>query len=475
MTLTVIGLMCAGALLVWVLRSQRPTALLVLSVVGLYMLQPVGFEIALPTATLLLVIAVWWLITPRAARNDTITALVLIASAALAVLLRVGIQTPVIDGVVKSRLDDLLQGLRVLPPLAAVAVAALGAGAVIPKDNDAARRRIATGFVLVIIALLVVLKLPALHDAIPDALARYSQTAFLDWQWIGFSYIAFRLMHVLLDFRNQRLRPMTLRDFALYVTFFPALVAGPIDRAEHFVSDLARPIVLDTERLIAGGTRIGMGLFKKFVVADSLARIALNATLVEQSVRGMPWTLWLMLYAYSFQIFFDFSGYSDIAIGIGILAGIKLPENFNAPYLKPNITAFWNSWRITLASWFRTYFFTPLSRALMATQLRKQRLLIILITQVSTMMLIGLWHGITLNFVLWGLWHGLGLWLHRWFTDHAQGWHAYVQARPKLASVVQVLSVVGTFHFVALGWVFFALPDLQHIGLALVKLAGFNG
>src|SRR5260221_5731813 len=263
MTLTVIGLMCAGALLVWVLRSQRPTALLVLSVVGLYMLQPVGFEIALPTATLLLVIAVWWLITPRAARNDTITALVLIASAALAVLLRVGIQTPVIDGVVESRLDDLLQGLRVLPPLAAVAVAALGAGAVIPKDNDAARRRIATGFVMVIIALLVVLKLPALHDVIPGALASSEQTAFLNWQWIGFSYIAFRLMHVLLDFRSQRLRPMTLRDFALYVTFFPALVAGPIDRGEHFFSGLARPIMVHTERLIAGGAAIGTGLCKE--------------------------------------------------------------------------------------------------------------------------------------------------------------------------------------------------------------------
>ncbi|HLY24866.1 MAG TPA: MBOAT family O-acyltransferase, partial [Aggregatilineales bacterium] len=184
--------------------------------------------------------------------------------------------------------------------------------------------------------------------------------------------------------------------------------------------------------------------------------------------------LWIMLYAYAFRLFFDFSGYTDIAIGIALLAGIHLPENFSAPYLKRNITAFWNSWHITLATWFRNYFFTPLSRALMATRLRSRRMLIILIAQVSTMVLIGLWHGIALNFVLWGAWHGLGLWLHRWQVDHSQGWDAYVAKRPRLARAVHLGSVLATFHFVAIGWVFFALPDPALIGKTLAGLVGLH-
>jgi D-alanyl-lipoteichoic acid acyltransferase DltB (MBOAT superfamily) len=336
-----------------------------------------------------------------------------------------------------------------------------------------ARRRIAVGFVGLIVALLVVLKLPALQNAVTGVV---SPTLILDWQWLGFSYIAFRLMHVLLDFRSGKLQPVSLQDFALYAIFFPALPAGPIDRAEHFVRELAQPAT--TDRIAEGAIRIGMGLFKKFVLADSLASIALSSQLVAEANRSLPGTMWLILYAYAFRIYFDFAGYSDLAIGIALLAGINLPENFTSPYTKRNITAFWNSWHITLSTWFRNYFFTPFSRAMMSPSsgwLRNHRMLIILLAQVSTMVLIGLWHGIAVNFVLWGLWHGLGLWFHRWLTERSRRWNEYVLERPRLAQGVHILSVLATFHFVALGWIFFALPDLNLIGKAFAGLVGLHG
>ena len=168
----------------------------------------------------------------------------------------------------------------------------------------------------------------------------------------------------------------------------------------------------------------------------------------------------IFLYAYSFQILFDFSGYTDIAIGIGRLMGFQLPENFNNPYLKPNLKLFWDNWHITLTQWFRTYYFNPISRKFR----RKFRNLhvswMVLTMQLSTMLLIGLWHGITINFIFWGLWHGIGLFIqNRWtswitpkFNSLENNW---------IKSSYQVLCVIFTFHYVILGWVWFSMPTLN--------------
>jgi len=122
------------------------------------------------------------------------------------------------------------------------------------------------------------------------------------------------------------------------VVFFPSFTAGPIDRLERFIRDLNDPVTLDRAGWLDAGTRFFVGLFKKFVVADILAWIALNETFAAQTYSA-GW-MWLLLYAYSLRIYFDFSGYTDIAIGLGRLLGVRLPENFNAPYLKPNLTLF---------------------------------------------------------------------------------------------------------------------------------------
>jgi D-alanyl-lipoteichoic acid acyltransferase DltB (MBOAT superfamily) len=204
--------------------------------------------------------------------------------------------------------------------------------------------------------------------------------------------------------------------------------------------------------------RIFRGLFLKFILADSLAIISLNsysANTITQSG-----ALWINLYAYAFRIFFDFSGYTDIAIGIARIAGINLPENFKRPYLSRNITLFWNNWHITLTQWFRTYFFNPMTRFFRSNYKNLPPPLLIFFTQISTMILIGLWHGISWNFVIWGFWNGLGLFIHNRWSEKIKPKLTFLKSKP-LSLPYTIISVIFTFNFIALGWVWFALPNLN--------------
>jgi D-alanyl-lipoteichoic acid acyltransferase DltB (MBOAT superfamily) len=290
--------------------------------------------------------------------------------------------------------------------------------------------------------------------------------------WLGFSYLAFRLMHTIFDRQAGRLPALTLAEYVNYAIFFPSLTAGPIDRAERFTKDLCSPLPLADADWIDAGTRVFSGLFKKFVIADLLAVISINDALVQQT-RTTPW-LWVFLYAYAFRIFFDFSGYTDIAIGMGRLMGVRLPENFTAPYLKPSLTQFWNSWHITLTQWFRAYFFNPLTRALRSSKRPLPMWLTILAAQLSTMVLIGLWHGITPGFVLWGAWHGLGLFINNRWSDFTRTRSPAWLRAPRVALAAQVLGVLITFHYVTLGWIFFSLSTPALDWLAFRKLFGLS-
>jgi alginate O-acetyltransferase complex protein AlgI len=289
----------------------------------------------------------------------------------------------------------------------------------------------------------------------------------LDLGWLGFSYIAFRLLHTLRDRSAGRLPVVSLREYVSYVLFFPALTAGPIDRVERFQEDLQSTKTITAGDGFEGGRRIALGVFKKFVLADSLAFIALSPLNADQT-RSAGW-LWILLYAYAFRLYFDFSGYTDVAIGIGRLAGVNLPENFDHPYLKKNLAAFWNSWHITLAQWFRSYFFNPLTRALRRGRIRPSTAVSIFIAQLSTMALIGLWHGIALNFLIWGAWHGVGLYLHnRWIElKRTREW-----VPPSFPGLGDPLGLLLTFHFVTLGWVWFLLPDAGQAGRVFLRLLG---
>jgi D-alanyl-lipoteichoic acid acyltransferase DltB (MBOAT superfamily) len=278
-------------------------------------------------------------------------------------------------------------------------------------------------------------------------------------------------MHVLRDRAAGRLPGVTLREFLTYALFFPAYTAGPIDRIERFVKDQRQPFRLDAQTVLDGGTRIVLGVLKKFVLADSLALVALNAANAAQA-NATLWT-WVLVYAYAWRLYWDFAGYSDIAIGLGRFFGIKLPENFDRPYTRQNLTHFWNSWHMTLAQWFRAYVFNPLTRALRTRELPAP--VIILLTQAVTMVLIGLWHGITLNFVIWGAWHGLGLFVHNRWADFMKPRAALLDSRPRLKRLAQLAGVVVTFHFVALGWVWFVLPTPDLALGVFARLFGVGG
>jgi D-alanyl-lipoteichoic acid acyltransferase DltB (MBOAT superfamily) len=295
--------------------------------------------------------------------------------------------------------------------------------------------------------------------------------AFTDLRWLGISYVAFRLIHVLRDYQTGRLPEISLSEFATYVVFYPSLAAGPIDRAERFAQDLRKEFFLTQEETLIGGQRILLGLFKKFVIADALALIALNDALATQ-VRTTGW-MWVVVYAYAFQIYFDFSGYTDIAIGIARLVGIKLPENFAAPYLKPNLTQFWNTWHMTLTQWFRSYFFNPFNRWIRGFK-NMPAWRMMLISQVATMVLIGFWHGITMNYIFWGFWHGLGLFIQNRWSDFVRTRYPNLQQDARLRPVLQIGGILLTFHFVALCWVFFALTEPALSWQVFLKLFGIG-
>jgi len=282
--------------------------------------------------------------------------------------------------------------------------------------------------------------------------------------WLGISYILFRLLHLALDWRAGRLPAAGLAEVLNYIFFFPALVAGPIVRFPQFRNELSKtPQTLDT---IEGVRRIFIGLFRKFVLADSLALLSLSPQNVSQI--HSPLFLWIALVAYSLRIYFDFSGYTDIALGSARLMGIRLPENFNSPYFKSSLIHFWNSWHITLADWFRSYVFNPLTRKLRASS-TLPNWLTIFIPQLSTMLLIGLWHGITPNFFLWGAWHGIGLFINN-------RWNAL--KKPSFLnpseSLQKYLGWTLTFGYVTLGWVWFLMPTVANAVETFQKLFGIG-
>lgn len=298
-----------------------------------------------------------------------------------------------------------------------------------------------------------------------------STVAFNSIQWFGLSYILFRLIHTLLDWKNGRLVTSTLPQYFNYVLFFPTLSAGPIDRLDRFLKDYKKLSVNTAlpDDLLIGGKRILTGIFKKFVIADTLALISMNSTNILQ-VNNTPW-LWLLLYAYAFQLFFDFAGYSDIAIGIGKIMGINVPENFDAPYLKQNLTLFWNSWHMTLTKWVQSYIFNPLSRKLRSSSPKLNPRVGLLIGQVVTMVFIGLWHGISTNFVIWGLWHALGLFVSNQLTSFFRKRNWFTQTSGgKIFS--RVIGTFLTFNYVALGWVWFAFSDTLLSAQTILKLFG---
>jgi alginate O-acetyltransferase complex protein AlgI len=285
-------------------------------------------------------------------------------------------------------------------------------------------------------------------------------------RWImplGFSYLSFELLHVILERRRGRIQSVSFVDLLAYAFFLPCRIAGPIRRFPDFTAAVGQAGP-SADNLYAGVVRILIGFGKKLVLADTLALTGAELP----HVTG-PTHAWTIVLAYTFRIYFDFSAYSDLAIGFSRLLGIRVPENFSHPYLAVNIREFWNRWHITLSHWVRDYIFVPTGRTLFGTFLRPWPVLIATASYLATFLVVGAWHGITGAYLAWGAYHGFLLSAHHVIrtkippsiSDHA--WY-----RSRLASA---FSAVITFAFVAIGWVLF-MTDLATARRLLVLMFG---
>ena len=260
---------------------------------------------------------------------------------------------------------------------------------------------------------------------------------------VGISFFTFQSLSYTIDVYRKDLKPLdNLLDYAFYVSFFPQLVAGPIVRARDFIPQIRRPLLVTNEMFGQGVFFIVSGLFKKAVISDYISvnfveRIFDNPSLYSglENLFGV--------YGYALQIYCDFSGYSDMAIGIALLLGFRFPINFNSPYKSDSVTDFWHRWHISLSTWLRDYLYISLGGN------RKGKLRTY-INLVLTMLLGGLWHGASWNFVVWGGLHGAALALHK-------GLRSFVHRHKQYRSTGwrKVAAVLITFHFVCLCWIFF--------------------
>jgi D-alanyl-lipoteichoic acid acyltransferase DltB (MBOAT superfamily) len=270
---------------------------------------------------------------------------------------------------------------------------------------------------------------------------------------IGISFFTFQAISYLVDISRGQIKPMWPLDFATYLSFFPHLVAGPIVRASEFAPQLDAPPRPDPIPVTGAFFLIFMGLFKKVVVSSYLATDVVDPVFALPNEHTSPEIL-LATYGYAVQIFADFSGYTDIAIGVALLLGFQFPANFNNPYRALSLQDFWRRWHMTLSRWLRDYLYVPLGGS-RGTSLFTYRNLII------TMVLGGLWHGAAWTFVIWGAIHGAGLVIERLIRGPGEA--------PASNPFIVGLRWFVTFHVICLAWIFFRA---ESAGVAFDLLGG---
>ncbi len=260
---------------------------------------------------------------------------------------------------------------------------------------------------------------------------------------VGISFYTFQTLSYTLDIYRRELKPeKNLTKFAVFVAFFPQLVAGPIVRAKDFLPQINSVPPPTYNNLNKGLTLVFIGLFKKIVIADLLAFLAIDS-IFNNPNEYSSWDLLMGLYAYAFQIYCDFSGYSDIAIGVALMLGFHLPINFNRPYIAQSPSDFWRRWHISLSTWLRDYLYISLGGN-RGKKWHTSRNLIL------TMLLGGLWHGAATNFILWGAYHGLLLMIFKPFSTTSTSYQT------------RYLRIALMFHLSLFGWLLFRVTDMQN-------------
>ncbi|RYM33557.1 MBOAT family protein [Brumimicrobium glaciale] len=272
---------------------------------------------------------------------------------------------------------------------------------------------------------------------------------------IGISFYTFQTLTYSVDVYRKVHAPLEkVTDYLMYIMSFPQMIAGPIVRFSSIADQITNRKEVIDDKLI-GFYRFCIGLAKKVLIANVMAEQAdliFDSDLNEISMGSA----WIGMLAYTFQIYFDFSGYSDMAIGLGRMMGFKFPENFNSPYISRNISEFWRRWHITLGAFMRDYLYIPLGGNRVKSKGR------LFFNLWIVFLLSGLWHGASWNFVIWGAYHGLFLILDRLFLIRI------------LNKTGVIFSTIFTFFIVMIGWVIFRLEDLTSIKIYLIKLFSFD-
>ena len=297
----------------------------------------------------------------------------------------------------------------------------------------------------------------------------------------GISFFTFQSMNYVIDvYRGKLTACRSFLDFAFFVSFFPTLLAGPILRASDFLPQVRKPLTVTREMFGMGLWFIMMGLFKKAVISDYIGVNFVNRIFDDPSLYTGLENL-IGIYGYALKLYCDFSGYSDMAIGIALWLGFHIPANFRSPYKSVNITEFWRRWHISLSSWLRDYLYISLG----GNRKGKFRTNLNLFL---TMLLGGLWHGASLNFIVWGGIHGAALVVHKWWSrlpfndkrltmnrrsvpEGAKAGNEQVSLNVKPSSlIVRLLSILLTFHVVCLCWLFFANATFDASQVMLTKI-----
>jgi alginate O-acetyltransferase complex protein AlgI len=285
---------------------------------------------------------------------------------------------------------------------------------------------------------------------------------------VGISFYTFHGMSYVFDiYRGHQKLVRNFIEYGVFVSFFPLLVAGPIERASHLLPQVQKSRIFNNTQAIAGSRLILWGLFKKVVIADSLAPIVDVIFNNYQDSSGI--TLIIGAIAFSFQIYCDFSGYSDIALGTAKLFGFELLTNFKFPYFSRDIAEFWRRWHISLSSWFKDYLYIPLGGSRNGKQLAIRNTFIIFIVS-------GFWHGASWNYLAWGFIHACGFLPLLLLNRNRKNITDVVAEERGLPSLKELSQMLATFSFVTFAWIFFRAENLNiafnyinHIFVSLVQ------
>lgn len=281
---------------------------------------------------------------------------------------------------------------------------------------------------------------------------------------VGISFFTFEAIAYLVEIRRGVVTPLPLLDLATYLSFFPKLTSGPITRASEFGPQLDAPADEAGIEVSRALWLVGRGLFKKVVIASYLGEALVDELFATPGQFSAGEAL-VGIYAYTAQIYVDFSGYTDMAIGLALLLGFRLPENFRSPYIATSMRDFWSRWHMTLTRWIRDFMFWPLAKR------TGNRRYIAAVNMVLVMLLVGLWHGAGWTFIMWGGIHGVGLAVERLSRElrRARGIR-----RPRRSGWRLWVNRLVTFHVVALAWVFFRAHSLEAAFDVFARLGNFG-